>query len=105
MGREVYPSPGVTIIPPRLRRKGSQPERQALLQAHMGGAEAQRGEATCSGLHSKLLVEFGFTLIARRSSSFNPAASRCGCTTDTLGACGEHCFQGIPDHVSQKAWG
>lgn len=113
MRREVYPSPGGDNHSPRLGHTGSQPERQALLQAHMGGAEAQRGDATCSGLHSQLLVELGFhaglltqsfTLIAR-SSSFNPAASGCGCTTDTLGACGKHCFQGIPDHVSQKAWG
>lgn len=60
MGREVYPSPGDDNHSSRLGHTGSHPERQALLQAHMGGTEAQRGEATCSGLHSKLLVELGF---------------------------------------------
>lgn len=72
-----------------------------------GGTEAQRREATHSGLHSKLLVELGFqsgssdpTVIA----SSNPAVSRCRCAMDTWGACGKHSFPAIPDPVNWKAW-
>lgn len=97
MGREVHPSPGGDNHAPQAQA-WRLPERQAL----WGGAEAQRGKTTFSGLPSKLLVGLGFNPglltqsppLITSSPSFNPAACGRGCVTGSPGACGKQ----LPGH-------
>lgn len=59
-GGRSTPALGVTIIPPGLGSKAPNLKGKHCSMAIWGGAEAQRREATCPGLHSKLVVELGF---------------------------------------------